>query len=104
MTISFRIGGNSILTIQLKNKIGKLDAFRHIGIADLFKHNTIKKLVASILQDDQTVYRLQNNIGERAHDHEVAIIDVSGAFTGVNDIAGYWQLDLRAKGGHSILQ
>ena len=87
----FRMGGNSILSIQLKNKISQLSEFSHISIAGLFKYNSINKLVQSVQQDNQTVYKLQNNVAP-GNNHEIAIIGLSGAFSGVNNIAELWQL------------
>jgi len=87
----FRMGGNSILSIRLKQKLNQLDEFKHISIADLFKHNTINKLIQSSQQDHKTEYKLQNNIS-KGNNHEIAIIGVSGAFSGVSDVTELWQL------------
>ncbi|RBL90379.1 non-ribosomal peptide synthetase/type I polyketide synthase [Chitinophaga flava] len=86
----FKIGGNSILSIQLKNKLHQLDEFKHIGAADLFKYNTIHKLIESVRGDTQTAYKLQNNT--RGESHEIAIIAVSGAFSGVGSVDELWKI------------
>ncbi|WP_212004673.1 non-ribosomal peptide synthetase/type I polyketide synthase [Chitinophaga sp. HK235] len=86
----FRIGGNSIKSIQLKKKLNQLDEFKHIGAADLFKYNTIQKLVESIRQDAATTYKLQKNI--QGESHEIAIVAVSGAFSGVDNVDELWQI------------
>ncbi|MEP7107699.1 MAG: amino acid adenylation domain-containing protein [Ferruginibacter sp.] len=87
----FRMGGNSILSIQLKVKLNRLDEFNHISVADLFKYNSINKLIQSIQKDGQTEYEGYQNITQ-SNGHEIAIIGVSGAFSGANNIAELWQL------------
>jgi amino acid adenylation domain-containing protein/non-ribosomal peptide synthase protein (TIGR01720 family) len=93
----FRMGGNSILSIQLKRKLNKVDEFKHISIADLFKYNSIKKLVQSIQQSNLTSYNLQEH--KPAINHEIAIIATSGAFSGVKNIAEFWTLISNQKEG-----
>jgi amino acid adenylation domain-containing protein len=87
----FSMGGNSILSIQLKYKLNQLDEFKHISIADLFNYNSINKLIESIQQDNSTAYKLQDSTIQRTN-HEIAIIGISGAFSGVKDVAEFWQL------------
>jgi amino acid adenylation domain-containing protein len=93
----FKIGGNSILTMQLKNKLNQLPEFKHTGVADLFKYNTIHKLIESAQRENETVYKLQPVT--RNNNHEVAIIGVSGAFSGANNIDELWQLIANQKEG-----
>ncbi|MBB6131876.1 type I polyketide synthase, partial [Mucilaginibacter lappiensis] len=87
----FRMGGNSILSIQLKNRLSQRAEFKNISIADLFKYNTIYKLIESIGQKSRAIYKLQNH-ESRGDSHEIAIIGASGAFSGVNSIAELWDL------------
>ncbi|MFW0739990.1 beta-ketoacyl synthase N-terminal-like domain-containing protein [Flavobacterium sp. T12S277] len=94
----FKIGGNSILCIQLKQNLNKLKEFKDIGIADLFKNDTIAKLISSIDNHKQTNYKLQNSIGKNRN-HEIAIIGVSGEFSGVKNLDDYWQLIINQKEG-----
>lgn len=94
----FKIGGNSILSIKLKTRINELDEFKHIGIADLFKYNTINKLIKSIKKEESPVYKPQSNqtIG---NNHEIAIIGMSGAFSGANNVSEFWQLIVNQQEG-----
>ncbi len=87
----FRMGGNSILSIQLKRKLNQLDEFKLLSVADLFKHNSIKKLIESIQQANSTVYKLQNSRNKNGA-HEIAIIAVSGAFSGAATVTEFWDL------------
>ncbi|NOU19052.1 MAG: amino acid adenylation domain-containing protein [Bacteroidales bacterium] len=87
----FRMGGNSILSIRLKQKLSQLDEFKQISVADLFKFNSISKLIQSIKPDNEVQYNLQYNKVQN-NDHEIAIISISGAFSGVSNIAELWQL------------
>ena len=86
----FELGGNSLLSIKLKQELSQLDEFKHITIPDLFKYHTINLLGKSIQQNKSTEYKLQNNT--RNSNHEIAIIGMSGAFSGVSNIAEFWQL------------
>ena len=86
----FEIGGNSLLTIKLQQKLRQLDQFKTIQVSDIFKYHTINKLVQSTQQDNLLEYKLQRE--GHVDNHEIAIIDMSGAFSGVNDIDEYWQL------------
>src|SRR6185369_15749893 len=86
----FTMGGNSILSIRLKGKLKQLEEFKHISVADLFKYNTINKLVQSIQKDAQTPYQQHKNIASPVN-HEIAITGVSGAFSGVNNIEELWE-------------
>lgn len=87
----FRMGGNSILSIQLKLKLNGLDEFKHFSVADLFKFNSIKKLVQAIQQDNALPYKFSESRREHTN-HEIAIIGVSGAFSGGDNIEEFWQL------------
>jgi acyl transferase domain-containing protein/NADP-dependent 3-hydroxy acid dehydrogenase YdfG len=94
----FRLGGNSILSIQLKQKLNKLKEFKDIGIADLFKNDTIAKLISSIDNDKQANYKLQN-CTYKSGNHEIAIIGVSGEFSGTKNLDDYWQLIVNQEEG-----
>jgi amino acid adenylation domain-containing protein len=98
----FRMGGNSILSIRLKHKLTQLDEFKNISIADLFKYNTINKLIQSIQTTHVTTYHLRQNKFDR-YDHEIAIIATSGAFSGVKNIAEFWDLISNQKEGIQFL-
>jgi amino acid adenylation domain-containing protein/non-ribosomal peptide synthase protein (TIGR01720 family) len=87
----FKMGGNSILSIQLKMKLNQLEEFKHITIADLYRYNTVDKLIQSIKKDNQPEYKLRQ-LQVEAHHHEIAIIGVSGAFSGAENVEELWQL------------
>ncbi|WDF57314.1 non-ribosomal peptide synthetase/type I polyketide synthase [Mucilaginibacter sp. KACC 22063] len=87
----FEIGGNSILSIRLKQELNKLEEFKHITIADLFKFNSINKLVLSLRKDNDPGYKLQNNT-VAIKKHEIAIIGMSGSFSGAKNIPELWKL------------
>lgn len=87
----FKIGGNSILSIKLKSKLNELDEFREIGIADLFKYNTIHKLIRSSQKEESTIYKRQSSQVLTGH-QEIAIIGMSGSFSGASDVNEFWQM------------
>ncbi|WP_425390979.1 amino acid adenylation domain-containing protein [Ekhidna sp.] len=86
----FKIGGNSILSIKLKARLNKLEAFKDIGVADLFKYNTINKLVDSIQNKKSDQYYIKETTFDG--DHEIAIIGTSGAFSGAKNVAELWNM------------
>ena len=86
----FEIGGNSLLTIKLQQKLSRLDEFKHITIPALFKNHTIRMLSQNTRQGDLTEYKLQRKV--QIDNREIAIIGMSGAFSGVNNLAEFWQL------------
>jgi amino acid adenylation domain-containing protein len=87
----FKMGGNSILSLQLKQKLNQLDEFREITIADLFEYNSIIKLIQSIRPTTLSKYQLQTSRVESTT-HEIAIISTSGAFSGAENTTEFWQL------------
>ena len=84
----FRIGGNSMLSIQLKQKLNEIEIFKHISVADIFTYNTVAKLVNSVKEKEE--YHIPNLT--TAHSREIAIIGTSGIFTGSNTISELWAL------------
>ena len=94
----FKMGGNSILSIHLKAKLNLLEVFKDISVADLFQYNSIRKLVQSVQQNAATEYNLLN-ISNEHNDCEVAIIGISGAFSGVDNVDELWQLIVNQQEG-----
>ena len=87
----FKVGGNSILSIQLKEKLNQLEEFRQINVADLFQFDTIQKLVSYAQKENEIQYHLQEETSGK-QDDEIAIIGLSGAFSGVEDVEELWQV------------
>jgi len=87
----FNMGGSSILSIRLKGKLKQLEEFKSISIADLFKYNTISKLIHSLQKRDQPEFSIRENKVQH-HNHEIAIIGVSGAFSGAANVDELWAL------------
>jgi amino acid adenylation domain-containing protein len=86
----FELGGNSILSVTLQQKLSQLDEFKNISIPEIFKYHTINLLVKSIQKDKLSEYKLRKNT--HSINHEIAIIGMSGAFSGAENIAEFWQL------------
>ena len=97
----FRIGGNSILSIQLKAKLNQLAEFKDINVADLFQYNSIQKLVSYVQDkqgDDYHLLEVSSSIGHE----EIAVIGVSGAYSGADDLDEFWKLISGQKEGVSF--
>lgn len=93
----FSMGGNSILSMQLKHRLNQLDQFASISIADLFKFNTVQKLMQSIDSKVNHDYQLQNTITHS--DDKIAIIGLSASFSGVDHINDLWSLVVQQEEG-----
>lgn len=94
----FKLGGNSLLIIKLKNQLSRLSQFESITLTDLFKYSTIRQL------SQQFERRLQNEPVQvrktyATQETEIAIISVSGAFSGGADLEHYWHLIQSGKEG-----
>ena len=94
----FKIGGNSILSIKLKQRLNQVAEFKHISVADLFKYNSISKLIQSIHKETSSNYHLQKD-QFHASNHEIAIIGMSGAFSGADNLKEFWNLIAHQKEG-----
>jgi amino acid adenylation domain-containing protein len=92
----FRLGGNSILSIQLQHKLNQLNEFKSLTVADLFKYNTVAKLIESIQDDNKTEYKLQHT-NYNTTNNDVAIIGMSGVFSGVNNLEELWRVVVNQK-------
>lgn len=93
----FKLGGNSILAIKVKTKLNRLEQFQHITVTDLFSHYTIEKLIGYVANGEATALKLSDvrlndvNVVNK-FDNEIAIIAVSGAFSGCDSVDGLWDL------------
>lgn len=94
----FKIGGNSILSIKLKQRLNQVAEFKHISVADLFKYNSITKLIQSIQKETSINYHLQKDPFHTGN-HEIAIIGMSGAFSGADNVEEFWKLISHQKEG-----
>lgn len=86
----FKMGGNSLLSIHLKNRLNQVEGFEDISVADLFRYNSVRKLVES--RTGSTKEFNINNYTRKTDDHDVAIIAMSGAFSGARTISELWQM------------
>src|SRR6185437_12293271 len=86
----FKLGGNSILIIKLKNKLAVINEFKNITIADFFKYHTIDKLIEYVHNNKHDEIKFQHLI--TGIDNDIAIIAASGAFSGCNNLSGFWEI------------
>ncbi|MCL5260278.1 MAG: amino acid adenylation domain-containing protein [Gammaproteobacteria bacterium] len=97
----FKLGGNSILSMQLQSKLKKTLKIAHLQISDLFKYIDIKSFSDYLLSNksvDKAQYHIQKKMPKIEND--VAIIGYSGAFTGGESIDDYWQQIIDGKEGY----
>jgi amino acid adenylation domain-containing protein len=93
----FKLGGNSILILKLKNQLVKLEEFRNVTVVDIFKYPTISQLVLhlGIPQSKQSIKRpdTTNNASD------IAVISISGSFPSCQDEDDFWDLISSGKTG-----
>jgi polyketide synthase PksJ len=82
----FSLGGNSMLAIKLITKLSKINECQNIRVVDIFKHATIEQLTNN-LDKDTIVTKIKESI-----ETEIAIISISGAFSGCENTKQYWDL------------
>ncbi|MCL1127458.1 non-ribosomal peptide synthetase/type I polyketide synthase [Shewanella surugensis] len=92
----FNLGGNSMSVLRLKNKLNKIGLFKKLTIPDLFTYDSIAKLSnwnhgGQNKKLNSTVHNNCPNSLE-TNNHEIAIIGMSGAFSGASDIQDLWEM------------
>ena len=95
----FRIGGNSILAVGLVAKLSKIRECRNIKVVDIFKHTTVAQLsrLTELRRNDGNV---SNTVVKRGElETNIAIIAISGAFSGCENADQYWELIQSGKEG-----
>ena len=94
----FDLGGDSLLVTRLKNQLMSLPECQNLSIADLFTYNTIDKLNSFLNQekDDCISTNRQNN---PSIEKDIAVIGISGAFSGCSNTEEFWQLLVDGKRG-----
>ena len=85
----FKMGGNSILSIKLKQKLNQVEEFKGTTVADIYTYNNIKGLINKVNLLGAN-YNLPKLISSNSH--EIAIIATSGVFTANNTVDQLWEL------------
>jgi amino acid adenylation domain-containing protein len=99
----FDVGGNSLKIIQLKHQLDTaLGAV--ISVADLFKYPTIRSFCDSriqhpLIKDDITSLPNKPIVESK----EIAIIAMSGAFSGCSSVQDYWECIVEGREGLTFL-
>ncbi|MCL5261042.1 MAG: amino acid adenylation domain-containing protein [Gammaproteobacteria bacterium] len=86
----FKLGGNSILAIILATKLHETKACQNIKVVDIYKYPTIEQLSKA-----QDAVNSDTNIsisGKEKLETEIAVIAISGAFSGCENTDQYWNL------------
>lgn len=88
----FRLGGNSILLIKLKNQLSEILCLNNIKITDLFKYTTVEQQVRFTSIDKNLKDPIQFWGKPTTLSTDIAIIGISCAFSGAPDNQAYWNL------------
>ncbi|HBM16658.1 MAG TPA: hypothetical protein DD381_10010 [Lentisphaeria bacterium] len=85
----FDVGGHSLKLIQLKSQLQKRLKIAELPITNFFKYPTIASFVDFILGDDTALSLIYSPVSVKG-EKEIAIIAVSGAFSGAESLEAYW--------------
>jgi|GEM_PF-1327933 len=91
----FQLGGDSMKILQLKNELEK-SLKKEISVVDLFKYPTLKEQCDFLCAHYENVSK-KRTLEEKHASHEIAIIAMSGAFSGVSSLEEYWDSLLKGK-------
>jgi amino acid adenylation domain-containing protein len=106
MTMNFfEAGGDSLSAVKLQIQLNK-EMDLELKVIDIFTYSTIELLAAYILEgsntENSTLLNSENK-QESLQSEAIAIIGYSGAFSGSDSIASYWQQLLTGQEGVSHL-
>ena len=97
----FDLGGNSILIVRLKSKIEQFFNINDIRVSDLFKYPSIYSLSKFLFSNDTD--NDNNKIAQiiekstKTISTNIAIIGLSGEFSGSEDIKSFWKNIIEGK-------
>lgn len=91
----FDLGGNSLLIIRLKSTIEK-EFKRKFNISDFFKFSSIRSF-CEFIQNDTPNKISYSNMLSNLEDRRVAVIAMSGAFSGSDNLDEYWESIINGK-------
>ncbi|MDR1057670.1 MAG: amino acid adenylation domain-containing protein, partial [Coxiellaceae bacterium] len=98
----FNLGGTSLSIIKLQQELTKLTELKTIKVTDLFKYTTIEQLtefIGSGYTEEITKINERKRNQCLNKESDVAIIAMSGEFSGCKNISEYWDLILLGKEG-----
>lgn len=88
----FDVGGHSLKMIHLKVKLEEKLALAETSMATLFKYPTIRSYCDYLLGNSKTIPPIYNSFVKNSDEtEEIAIIGISGAFSGSNSVEEYWE-------------
>ncbi|WP_068618108.1 hybrid non-ribosomal peptide synthetase/type I polyketide synthase [Paenibacillus tuaregi] len=98
----FDIGGNSLLTIRISDKIHQATGIE-VSVTDLFQYPTVRELSAYLSNRQTNSQRVTSeNINTREHSgqsRDIAIIGMAGRFPGADNLQMFWQQLQQGKEG-----
>ncbi|MEI8054739.1 MAG: amino acid adenylation domain-containing protein [bacterium] len=98
----FYLGGTSLSIIKMQHELSKLPELRTIRVADLFRYTTIEQLAefAGCGCVSETANIIERKKPQNSDiDSEIAIIAISGEFSGCKNMFEYWDLIQLGKEG-----
>lgn len=90
----FELGGNSILILKMFSKLEKSLKGNRLTIVDLFRFPTIESLAKRIAGSN---LKMKSHAFPKRFEQEIAVIGMSGAFSGSKTIDHYWHQLLAGK-------
>lgn len=95
----FDLGGSSLLVLKLKSRIEQALGKKVLKVMDLFKYPTIKSLsdFLTVGFNEEVPKHFPIKTDGKASQHEIAVISMTGAFSGSKDIKHFWSNLLNGK-------
>jgi amino acid adenylation domain-containing protein len=91
----FELGGNSLRIIKLQTRLSQLFSNIKISVSDLFKYPTINDFIDNRCGVSKNEHYLTNFPSKLEKD--IAIIAMSGAFSGCDNLDAFWEMLISGK-------
>ena len=87
----FDLGGSSLLMMQLKHRLMAIDECKGLTVTDLFTYPSIQALI-NYLQKTPVSDHQDNSKKVLNRQENIAVIALSGAFSGSDNLQHFWQM------------
>ena len=87
----FDLGGSSLLMMQLKHRLMAIDECKGLTVTDLFTYPSIQALI-NYLQKTPVSDHQDNSKKVLNRKENIAVIALSGAFSGSDNLQHFWQM------------
>ncbi|MFO0319164.1 MAG: beta-ketoacyl synthase N-terminal-like domain-containing protein, partial [Neisseriaceae bacterium] len=87
----FKLGGNSLLVVRLKKRLSIFEEFKQVTVVDIFKYTTIQQLTSFVMNKVNSTPSIKLINNSSYNNLDIAVIGISGAFSGGEDLEDFWE-------------